>query len=90
MGKMLMRAGVAGLGLGALAAVASAATPLGSEFTYQGRLKLAGAALTGTADFQFSLWDAAGSGSPPTGGAQIGGISVSNRNSIVNFIVKRP
>jgi hypothetical protein len=40
--------------------------PLGSDFTYQGRLNSAGAALDGTADFQFRLFDA------NAGGAQIG------------------
>ena len=46
--------------------------PLGTGFTYQGQLKNAGGPVNGTCDLQFSLWDAAGSGSPPTGGTQIG------------------
>ena len=45
---------------------------MGTAFTYQGQLKKAGNPVSGTCDFQFSLWDAAGSGSPPTGGNQIG------------------
>lgn len=49
------------------------AAPLGTAFTYQGRLKLSGSPLNATADFQFSLWDDPGSGNPPTGGTQIGG-----------------
>ncbi|MBI4580896.1 MAG: tail fiber domain-containing protein [Planctomycetes bacterium] len=51
---------------------AMAATPLGTDFTYQGQLKSAGVALTDTVDFEFTLWDEAGSGSPPAGGMQIG------------------
>jgi len=57
---------------------------LGTGFTYQGQLKKDGNPINGNCDFQFSLWDAAGSGSPPTGGNQIGsmqtkmGISVNN------------
>jgi hypothetical protein len=46
--------------------------PLGTGFTYQGQLKTASGPVNGICDLQFSLWDAAGSGSPPTGGAQIG------------------
>ncbi len=57
---------------------------LGTAFTYQGQLRKDGNPVNGICDLQFSLWDAAGSGSPPTGGNQIGspqtktGISVSN------------
>jgi len=53
-------------------------TPLGTAFTYQGQLKQSGAPLDGTADFQFTLWDAAGSGNPPTGGIQVGGVQAIN------------
>jgi hypothetical protein len=47
-------------------------TPLDAGFAYQEQLKNANGPVNGTCDLQFSLWDAAGSGSPPTGGAQIG------------------
>ena len=45
---------------------ASVQAALGTAFTYQGQLKREGALVTGSCDFQFSLWDAA------TGGTQIG------------------
>ena len=56
----------------------------GTAFTYQGQLRQAGSPISGNCDFQFSLWDAAGSGSPPAGGNPIGstqtktGVGVSN------------
>ena len=34
------------------------ATPLGTAFTFQGRLDRVGEPFTGTCNFEFSLWDA--------------------------------
>ncbi len=48
--------------------------PIGTGFTYQGQLKNAGGPVNATCDFQFTLWDEAGTGTPPTGGVQIGGV----------------
>jgi hypothetical protein len=50
----------------------SDAAPLGTGFTYQGQVQIGGTPADGTCDFVFSLWDAAGSGTPPTGGTQMG------------------
>ena len=44
---------------------------MGTAFTYQGQLTDAGDPVDGGCDFEFSLWDAAGSGTPPTGGSQV-------------------
>lgn len=52
------------------------AAPLGTAFTYQGELTEAGAPVEGPVHLRFSLWDAAGTGSPPTGGTQIGASDV--------------
>ena len=50
------------------------AAPLGRSFTYQGQLSQSGAPLEGAVTLRFSLWDAAGSGDPPTGGSMVGSI----------------
>lgn len=50
----------------------AAASPLSTTFTYQGQLQTSGSPTTGTCDFQFNLWDAVGSGTPPVGGGQVG------------------
>lgn len=61
-------------GLLLLAALQAAGqTPLGPGFTYQGLLNQNGQPVTGSVSMRFSLWDAAGAGSPPNGGNQVGG-----------------
>ncbi len=51
---------------------AAPATPLGRSFTYQGELSQSGNPVDGTVTLRFSLWDAAGTGDPPTGGNPVG------------------
>jgi hypothetical protein len=63
---------ICGLALAILLASSALAVPLGTGFTYQGQLVQSGTPVNGTATLRFSLWDAAGSGSPPAGGTQIG------------------
>ncbi len=46
---------------------------VGTAFSYQGQLKKDGGLVNGTCDFEFSLWNQVGTGTPPTGGTQIGG-----------------
>ena len=45
---------------------------VGTAFTYQGRLMEGSTPVNGTCNLTFALYDAAGSGTPPTGGTQIG------------------
>jgi len=67
-----LRAVLAGIAAIPCGSTANAAD-LGTAFTYQGSLeKPAGTPVTATCNFEFGLWDAPGSGSPPTGGNQIG------------------
>lgn len=48
------------------------AAPFGRSFTYQGQLAQSGVPMEGTVTLRFSLWNAAGTGDPPTGGALVG------------------
>ncbi len=59
-------------------ATAFAQTPLGSGFTYQGRLDSGGTPINDTADFDFRLWDAAVSGN------QIGATLTANNVNVVD------
>lgn len=52
------------------------AAPLGRSFTYQGQLDQAGVPVDGTVTLRFSLWDAVGTGDPPTGGTQVGSTQI--------------
>jgi len=54
------------------------AAPMGSAFTYQGQLKEGGLPVTDSADFQFTLWDAAIGGAQVSLMAPVSGVSVQN------------
>lgn len=70
-----IRSGIVAL---CLALTAAAQTPLGSEFTYQGRLKRAGQPYTGSADVQFQLYDAATWGTLVAGPVVSGNVAVAD------------
>jgi len=58
-------------------ALPAAQAPLETAFTYQGQLKTGGQSLDDTADFQFTLWDAA------TAGSQVGEMAPADAVSVV-------
>ncbi|CAG0932276.1 hypothetical protein TFLX_02515 [Thermoflexales bacterium] len=58
--------------------------PVGASFTYQGRLKNAHGPVNGNCDFQFSLWDRSGTGTPPTGGIQIGAVETQTNVAVTD------
>lgn len=79
------------MGIALLAnASTTAAAPLGTTFTYQGQLKKDGILIDGTAHLRFSLWDAAGSGSPPVGGSQIGASQLLANVGVTNGLFTVP
>jgi len=54
------------------------AAPLGTAFTYQGRLNESGIPVTGQYDFQFSLWNSPTNGHVLAPALVVGGLSVTN------------
>lgn len=56
--------------------IATAQSPVGTEFTYQGSIKLGGALLNDTADFEFTLWDAASGGNQVAGPIAVSAVDV--------------
>ncbi len=56
--------------------IAPQAAPLGTAFTYQGRLQKDGAPVNGNCDLVFKLWDA------PTGGSQVGATQTKSNVSV--------
>jgi hypothetical protein len=71
----------AGTGAGPAAGVLAS---IGTAFTYQGQLQSGGAPVNEDCDFMFSLWDAAGSGSPPAGGNQVGSTQPAPNTPVIN------
>ncbi|HVO22148.1 MAG TPA: hypothetical protein VMW56_00820 [Candidatus Margulisiibacteriota bacterium] len=63
---------------------------LGTAFTYQGQLQQSGSAATGPCDFQISLWDAGGSGAPPAGGNQVGGVQTLSGAGVTDGLFTLP
>lgn len=78
------------LALLTLCGVPSGAAALGTAFTYQGQLQQSGSAATGPCDLQFLLFDAAGSGAPPTGGNQIGNTAAADNVPVSNGLFALP
>ena len=71
-GAMLARQTLAQGSLGITGAASTLSASLGTGFTYQGRLSDASGPVDGACDLTFKLYDEAGTGTPPTGGIQIG------------------
>jgi hypothetical protein len=60
-----------------VATAALAQTPVGTAFTYQGRLATAGVPATGSYDLRFTLFDAPSAGNVVAGPTTLGGVAVS-------------
>jgi hypothetical protein len=81
MKKFLRHVTAASLLLAAMSAPSMAQGNLGSDFTYQGKVQLSGVPVTGTADFQFRLFDS------NTGGNQIGSTISYNEVNLVDGLI---
>src|SRR6267154_1996268 len=68
------------LALSTFAGIASAATPLGTSFSYQGRLSDGGSPATGKYDLRFSLFD------DPAAGTKIGSTQITNGVPVTNGV----
>lgn len=75
---LLLRLILAGALVAGGSNLAVAQTLIPTEFTYQGQLNASGAPVNGTADFQFSLWNAA------SAGAQVGATVALNAVSVTD------
>jgi len=58
--------------------------PISTGFTYQGQIKSGGAPVNGTCDFQFTLWDQSGAGTPPSGGTPFGSVDAEGGVTVNN------
>jgi hypothetical protein len=81
-GKRLVSSGLAAgvvllLLAGLVAAEAPAASPVGTAFTYQGRLRSGDGPYSGTCDLRFDLWDA-GSGGTQLSTQTVSGVELSD------------
>lgn len=78
MRRSIARLSVAGLVVLASGVAAFAQQALGTAFTYQGRLDQSGSPVNSTADFQFSLFDAATAGNLLAGPLSVLNVTVTN------------
>lgn len=70
--------GLCALAMAAGTAMAQPEAPLSTSFTYQGQLKNGGTVINGTADFRFTLYDAAIGGAVVAGPTTVLNVSVTN------------
>lgn len=70
--------GVCVLAMAAGTALAQPEAPLSTSFTYQGQLKNGGSVINGTADFRFTLYDAAAGGVVISGPVAVLNVQVNN------------
>jgi hypothetical protein len=89
---VVMKASILGLSAALLLGATMIASPstafgqsaLGSAFTYQGQIKLAGEVVNGTADFQFRLFNSSG------GSTQIGSTQSASNVAVANGVFTLP
>ena len=75
---LFLVASVIGLMCAATISASARPVPLSTAFTYQGRLKLGGVPLNNTADFQFTLWDAASGPTQVAGPVAVNSVTIAS------------